>query len=243
MGWFKVDDQLPFHAKTVMAGNAAMGLWVRCGAWSSAHLTDGFIPAHMANAMANDGFANGKDDLPSLLLQSGLWDSADGGYQFHDWSLFQPDAKTEKKRRDDVSRSRSEAGKKGAEARWAAAQAEKPDGKRDGKTMANASGDHGKPMAPTRPVPSLKESATRKPPRKPEHSLPEDFKPNPSHEAKAKELSVDLSWELQKFENHHRARDTRFRNWDQALHGWIKRAAEYAKKDNASAPSSSYIWD
>ena len=53
MSWFKVDDQLAFNAKVVAAGNEAMGLWVRAGSWSAAQLTDGFIPEHMANAMAN----------------------------------------------------------------------------------------------------------------------------------------------------------------------------------------------
>lgn len=34
MSWFKVDDHLAFHRKTLAAGNEAMGLWVRAGSWS-----------------------------------------------------------------------------------------------------------------------------------------------------------------------------------------------------------------
>ena len=60
MSWFKVDDQLAFNAKIVAAGNEAMGLWVRAGSWSAAQLTNGFIPEHMAIAMANGMAKYGK---------------------------------------------------------------------------------------------------------------------------------------------------------------------------------------
>lgn len=153
MGWFKVDDQLAFHAKTVMVGNSAMGLWVRAGSWSSAHLTDGFIPAHMANAMAN---AMAKPSDTESLVESGLWDEVDGGYQFHDWSEFQPSGEEEKQKRKATSEARSAAGKAGAKARWDS----KTDGKRNGKPMANASERDGKPMAPTRPVLKDKDSSS-----------------------------------------------------------------------------------
>lgn len=119
MGWFKVDDQLAFHQKAVVAGNAAMGLWVRAGSWSCAQLTDGFIAKAMANAMANECDAD-------ALVMAGLWDEVEGGYQFHDWSEFQPSAEDEKEKR----KARSLAGKKGAAARWS--------NKTDGKPIANA---------------------------------------------------------------------------------------------------------
>ena len=167
MGWFKVDDQLAFHAKVMMAGNSAMGLWVRAGSWSSAQLTNGFIPAHMANAMAADGKTMVSHDLPSFaidlpseLIASGLWQKVEGGFQFHDWTEFQPDAKEEKSKREDVRKARSAAGKRGAEARWNPAGSDsKQHGKSNGKPMANAFTDDGKPMAPTRPDPTPIEEA------------------------------------------------------------------------------------
>ena len=148
IGWFKVDDQLAFNAKVMLAGNSAMGLWVRAGSWSSAQLTGGFVPAHMANAMAN-GMANPCDS--DALVMAGLWNEAEGGFQFHDWAEFQPDAEVEKAKRKATSDARSRAGKAGAQARWA--------GKPDGKPMANASAENGKPMPPTRPDPTHKEEA------------------------------------------------------------------------------------
>lgn len=151
MAWFKVDDQLAFHAKTMLAGNEAMGLWVRAGSWSSAHFTDGFIPEHMALAMAPP-MAN--DNLPSVamrLVEAGFWHEVDGGYQFHDWDDFQPDGKAEKEKRESTRKARSEAGKKGAEARWGK---KNDDSKPDDLPMAKNGKANSKPMAPSRPVPS-----------------------------------------------------------------------------------------
>lgn len=149
MPWFKVDDQLAFHAKSVMAGNSAMGLWVRAGSWSSAQLTDGFIPLHMANAMANP---MAKPCDPDALVESGLWVDVEGGFQFHEWKDFQPSAEDEKAKR----KARSLAGSKGAAARWGS----KNDGKADSKPMANAMANECDRNAPTRPDPKEEAKAS-----------------------------------------------------------------------------------
>ena len=83
MPWFKVDDTLPLNAKVVAAGNAAMGLWVRAGAWSAQQLTDGFVPAHMAAVLGTRAEAR-------RLVDAGLWSAVDGGYAFHQWGERQP---------------------------------------------------------------------------------------------------------------------------------------------------------
>lgn len=155
MGWFKVDDQLAFHAKTVMAGNSAMGLWVRAGAWSSAHLTGGFVPSHMALAMANmaNDMANGSE--ADALVMAGLWDEAEGGYMFHGWGKFQPSAEEEKEKREATRKARSDAGKRGAKARWEAENGDGKNGKPIAKPKQTDSNPDGKPMAPTRPDPTL----------------------------------------------------------------------------------------
>jgi hypothetical protein len=81
--WFKVDDSLAFHAKTVAAGNAAMGLWVRAGAWCSHTLTDGFVPDHMAAAL-------GKASEAKQLVTVGLWTKEEGGFRFWQWGERNP---------------------------------------------------------------------------------------------------------------------------------------------------------
>lgn len=94
MAWFKVDDQLAFHPKVLAAGNAAMGLWVRAGAWSSAQLTDGHIPAGILAVLG------AKKAEAERLVTAGLWAKNGDGYQFHQWEERNP-------RRTEVERART----------------------------------------------------------------------------------------------------------------------------------------
>lgn len=81
--WFKVDDTLAFHTKTVKAGNAAMGLWVRAGSWSMQTLSDGFIPQEIADSL-------GTAPQAQKLVNAGLWDQLPTGFAFHEWEQRQP---------------------------------------------------------------------------------------------------------------------------------------------------------
>lgn len=83
MPWFKVDDNLAFHAKTMQAGNSAMGLWVRAGSWSAHQLTDGFIPDHIATTLGTRAQAK-------KLVAAHLWETVPGGFRFHEWTDRQP---------------------------------------------------------------------------------------------------------------------------------------------------------
>lgn len=109
MPWFKVDDALATHDKVLAAGNAAMGLWVRAGAWSAQHLTDGFVPLHAVKLLGNVGQAR-------ALVTAGLWVEADKGYRFHEWHDYQPTReKVEADRREARDRmQRLRKGKKGS---------------------------------------------------------------------------------------------------------------------------------
>lgn len=102
MPWFRVDDVLADHPKVIMAGNAAMGLWVRAGAWSMKHLTDGFIPDAVLSVL---GTAKEAD----ALVRVGLWTVSAGGYTFHAWDGRQPTKDEVEDRRS----KRAEAGRKG----------------------------------------------------------------------------------------------------------------------------------
>lgn len=79
MSHFYVDDQLAFHPKVLAAGNEAMGMWVRAGAWSKSTCTGGFIPDEMAASL-------GTPKVIARLVKAGLWERVERGYQFHDWT-------------------------------------------------------------------------------------------------------------------------------------------------------------
>lgn len=83
MVWFRVDDNLAFHQKALIAGNAAMGLWVRAGSWSGQTLSDGFIPDDIARSL-------GTPSQAEKLVESGLWHRLPTGYAFHEWEQRQP---------------------------------------------------------------------------------------------------------------------------------------------------------
>ncbi len=80
MTWFKVDDSLHSHPKTMAVSLAAVGLWAVAGSWSSDHLTDGFIPDHMVTLLSR-----GQAELPKELCAAGLWKRTRGGFRFHQW--------------------------------------------------------------------------------------------------------------------------------------------------------------
>ncbi|MFE6080020.1 hypothetical protein [Streptomyces virginiae] len=88
MPWFKIDDASHSHPKFMAAGNAALGLWLRCGAYSAQHLTEGLVPAAIAKAYGTPAQAR-------KLVTVGLWHEpghdcprcpqAEAGYVVHDF--------------------------------------------------------------------------------------------------------------------------------------------------------------
>lgn len=101
--WFAVDDQLAFHRKTLAAGNAAMGLWVRAGSWlrqpgNARGRPPGVLLLDEARTMGTAAEVN-------RLVSAGLWHKTtlDGAkaVRFHDWTDRQPgEDELERKRTD-----------------------------------------------------------------------------------------------------------------------------------------------
>ncbi len=90
--WFKVDDELAFHRKTMAAGNAAMGLWVRAGSWlrkpgNSRPGLPGVLTVAEARTM-------GTAAEIQRLLDAGLWHKTTvqgvKAVRFNDWAEYQP---------------------------------------------------------------------------------------------------------------------------------------------------------
>lgn len=97
MPWFVVDDSAHSHPKLIKAGNAAVGLWMRCGSYAAQHLTDGIVPGAVA-AMY------GTAPQTAKLVKLGLWhpaghvcpscvQPADGDYIMHDYLSYNPNRK------------------------------------------------------------------------------------------------------------------------------------------------------
>jgi hypothetical protein len=90
MPWFRIDDKAHSHPKLMKAGNAALGLWLRCGSYAAQHLTDGIVPGVVAELY-------GTKPQAAKLVKAGLWhehghdcpdgcpNPAPGDYAFHDF--------------------------------------------------------------------------------------------------------------------------------------------------------------
>jgi hypothetical protein len=133
--WVRLDDSACHHPKIIKAGHAAVGLWTMGLAYAGLHLTDGYLDESVVAHLAG-GKGRGKR-LASRLVDVGLWERRESGYQIHDYLVFNPPASSVKDQRERVSDARREAGRRGAEKRWE--QKTLPiglDGNGDGKPMA-----------------------------------------------------------------------------------------------------------
>ncbi|MFF3190519.1 hypothetical protein [Streptomyces misionensis] len=108
MSWFAVDDNAWSHPKIVAAGNAALGLWLRCGAYAAQHLTDGIVPGVVVK------MCKGSPAQVRRLVEAGLWHEhghtcphpqcvqpAPGDYYMHDYlAPYNPSRREVQARRD-----------------------------------------------------------------------------------------------------------------------------------------------
>lgn len=102
MAWFRVDDRFADHPKVVQAGNAAVGLWIRCGAYSSGYLLDGAVPAAVAR-----GYGSRREI--DQLIAARLWVPGDSGFVMPDFLDYNPSGEDVKRRRKlDADRKRAE---------------------------------------------------------------------------------------------------------------------------------------
>lgn len=98
MPWFVVDDNADTHPKMMAAGNAALGLWLKAGAYASRHLTDGMVPGDIAKM-----HSKGSKTQIARLVAAGLWHEhghtcrhpkclqpAAGDYAIHDYLEYNP---------------------------------------------------------------------------------------------------------------------------------------------------------
>lgn len=85
MPWFRLEDSFHSHPKVIAAGNEAIGLYVRCGTYAAQHLTDGFIPEHVA-------LLYGTPELADTLVRTKLWRRTRGGWRMPDYLDYNPSA-------------------------------------------------------------------------------------------------------------------------------------------------------
>jgi hypothetical protein len=215
MPWFRVDDTFAMHEKVMAAGNAAIGLWTRAGAWSMQQLTDGFVPNHVIRSL-------GTPKERRTLVEVSLWEEVEGGVSFQNWTERQPT-------KEQIESARQAAADRQRHARVRAKS--RRDSQRESRDSHAVS--HGPPN-PTQPNPTRSSYGTTdgadKPPASRARQLPDDFRPSESHEKLAADLGVDLAAEWSQFTDHHRAKGSAMKNWDAALRTWIRNAKRFGSR-------------
>ena len=103
MPWFRLEDSFYDNPKVRKAGNAAIGLWVRCATYSARYLTDGYIDASIARQY-------GSPREIDRLLTAGLWTQNGAGFIMPDYLDYNPSASDVRKRRAEQSESKRRGG-------------------------------------------------------------------------------------------------------------------------------------
>jgi len=173
MAWARIDDGFDDHPKVLALmehddGVAAIGLWILCLTWAHRNTRKkGKIPGRLPASLPRRYMGVPGRDAARLLADSGLWEAVADGWQIHDFDQYLPTAET--------SSARSEAGRRGAAAKWAGhRKSAGRDGKLpspDGKPMASGMADDDSPMALA--PPGNAQDATGEPSAIPDGTEPE----------------------------------------------------------------------
>lgn len=175
VSWARYDDNFDDHPKVMAALGehpASVSLHTCANTYSHRNRLNGFVPKEYPRRLLGPIGAR----AARALVNSGLWETVDGGWVFHDWEDYasperrrQPSGNSSDTDPGDLSAKRREAGRRGAAAtnakRWGSA--DQTDGESanvgnlptdaDRQTSANASANVGTPN----PVPEVADSSSR----------------------------------------------------------------------------------
>jgi hypothetical protein len=114
MPYLNLDDNFADHPKVDALSDGAFRLHVAGMLYASKHLTDGFIPANRVPRLTRTYKARHLAEL----MEARMWLPADRGYTLHDYLDWNRSREQIEADRERIRKVRSEAGKKGAKARW-----------------------------------------------------------------------------------------------------------------------------
>jgi hypothetical protein len=239
--WFKVDDNLAFHRKTLRAGNTAMGMWVRAGSECSSQLTDGYVADELVSAL-------GGKKLAERLVDASLWVRVDGGYQFHEWN-----EEGRQPTRAQVEEERKQARLRKAmwrESRKASREASQRD--TAGTDSGTDSGTDttvpaGVPPTPTRPDPtrpdpdSLKGVSSEEKRGKRRTTIPEDWTPTERDVEWQREKNITDDYacrQLEQFRLYWTSNGDPKADWSATWRNWLLRAPSFERPGTNGRPAA-----
>lgn len=131
--YMKVHGSLHTHTKFLALSGDATRLWLLCASWASNSGSDGRIPHQAARFLCM-----GQETAPAReLVEAGLWDEVEGGWQFHDWDEWNATAAEIKARTE----ARSRGGKEAAKKRWGRRETVPPAAEHESDTLKSLDDD------------------------------------------------------------------------------------------------------
>lgn len=174
MPWVKFDDGFDDSDDIDNMSCEAIALHVCATTWSARNLTDGLIPEGRIKRLPGGDSEQAIRDLTSG--DKPWWIKVDGGYQIRSFLKYNPSGQEFKDRREEISRIRSEAGRKGGINSQAKQheikQTSKPESKSQILLEANESKGSSKKQAPNPESRIPKDPNPEIPPNPPLGALP-----------------------------------------------------------------------
>ena len=112
MAWARIDDKFLDNQKVRMAGKEPTYLYISGLIYSSSQITEGFISDDVLGLVAYKGFIKNEKSHAKKLVECGLWDRVEGGYQIHDYLEYNPT----KEEIEQARAKKAAAGRKGGQA-------------------------------------------------------------------------------------------------------------------------------
>jgi len=213
MVWFRMDDSFPSHPKVLGIPRrdrlAAIGLWTLAGGWCAKQLTDGYLAEHMVDEIG------GTQKAARTLVEVGLWELREGGYQFHDWDQYNP------------TREEVEADRAAARERMKRVRSGRSSGGSSAEVRANTKRSSDQVRDP-RPVPSSSSSGTTSGAKR-ATQIPADWEPKPVHLEIANEYGLDPAFQLRSFRDYYAATGKTHKDWDAAFRVWLNKAKSFQR--------------
>lgn len=88
MPWVRLDDRFPSNRKVDLLSDKAFRLYVSALCWSAENLTEGMILDRELPIVAR---VRGIKAAARELVEARLWDRVDGGWEIHDYQIYQRD--------------------------------------------------------------------------------------------------------------------------------------------------------
>jgi hypothetical protein len=163
----------------------------------------------------------GSPRLASTLVEVGLWEVSEGGYQFHDWGDYNPT-------REEVKADREAARERMKRLR---SREVRPNNKRTSTELPPKFDGSSDQVRDPRPDPTPSSSGTSRGAKR-ATQIPADWEPKPVHLEIATEYGLDPAFQLRSFRDYYAATGKPHKDWDAAFRVWLNKAKSFQRPAN-----------